>query len=52
MAEGLNGGTYNKAYCLNCKKVQPIRKKALPEDALELVCTVCHWIIATLNKRI
>jgi hypothetical protein len=50
MAEGPNGGTYTKAYCQNCKRVQPIIKELLSDDVLELVCTVCRSVIATLCK--
>jgi hypothetical protein len=50
MAEGLNGGTYTKAYCLNCKQVQPIIKELLSDDVIELVCAVCRSVIATLCK--
>jgi hypothetical protein len=45
-----NGGTYTKAYCLNCKAIREIRKDQIAENVLEIVCTVCFSVIATLYK--
>jgi hypothetical protein len=51
MAESAtNGGTYTKAYCPNCKTIQPIRKDQTGDDVLEIVCTICLSLIATLYK--
>jgi hypothetical protein len=50
MVEGPDAGNYTKAYCPNCKQVQPIVKELLSDDVIELVCAVCRSVIATLCK--
>jgi hypothetical protein len=51
MAESAtNGETYTKAYCPHCKAIQPIRKDQIADGALEIICTICLSLIATLYK--
>ena len=45
-----NGGSYTRAYCDHCKRNQPIDKQFLSAEVLELVCKVCHSVVATLYK--
>lgn len=46
------------AYCPNCKQIQPVKAEPLtnPDDSGkyrggDIVCSVCHYIIATLFNR-
>jgi hypothetical protein len=46
-----NGGGFTRAYCSKCEKIQPISKELLSDEAMDLVCEVCHSVIATLFKE-
>jgi hypothetical protein len=41
---------FTRAYCDSCKKIQPTRER-LSDDALDIVCKVCQWVVATLDAE-
>jgi hypothetical protein len=49
--------SWTHAWCESCNQAQPFATEVLPDDpehdteALDLICTVCQSIIATLERR-
>ena len=42
--------TFPFAYCDNCKEIQEVDHQSMGDNADELVCKVCAWIVTTMFK--